>query len=171
VNRRSERSRLLGEGGLTLPEILVALAVTGVALGALAIVVPIATSGIHQAQQLSAATFLAEQLLERARAATWTASPALDCLGVSIGDAAPVPAGATCHGATSSAFPDDAREDGDPRYRSRVRVSNCASTPCAGTASDELRRIEVTIAYTPLTNAGVSTLPATVRLEGLVTRQ
>jgi len=170
VNRRVSSSWLRGEGGLTLPEILIALAVTGVALGALAIVVPIATSGIHQAQQLSAATFLAEQMLERARAATWTASPALDCLGVSIGDVAPVPTDATCHGATTSTFPDDAPSD-DPRYRPRVRVSSCSSAPCAGTTSDDLRRVEVTIAYAPLTSAGVSTLPTTLRLEGLVARR
>jgi Tfp pilus assembly protein PilV len=168
VNRRTSRSWLRGEGGLALPEILIALAVTGVALGSLAIVVPIAISGINQAQQLSAATFLAEQMLERARAAEWMASPALDCLGVSVGDTAPVPTSATCHGATSSAFPDEARGDG---LRPRVRVSSCTSTPCAGTTSDELRRVEVTIAYTPLTSAGVSTLPATVRLEGLIARQ
>ena len=170
MSRRISGSWLRGEGGLTLPEILIALAVTGVALGALAIVVPIAISGIHQAQQLSAATFLAEQMLERARAAAWTAAPAVDCLGVSVGDAAPVPAGATCHGATSSTFPDDARGD-DPRYQPRVRVRSCTSAPCAGTTSDELRRVEVTIAYAPLTSAGVSTLPTTVRLEGLVARR
>ncbi len=172
MTRRRAGARLRGEGGITLPEILVALAITGVALAGLAVVVPVSASGIQQGHQLSTATFLAEQMIERVRAAAWTESPAVDCLGISPGDAAPVPTGATCRGATASVFPDETRGVAShPLYRRSVRISSCAITPCAGVTTTGLRRVAVTVAYTPLTSAGLSPQPTTVRLEWLVSQR
>jgi type II secretory pathway pseudopilin PulG len=157
---------------VTLVEILVALAVIAVALIGLAVVVPVSSHGIQDGQQLSTATFLAEQMLERARGAVWSDSPAIDCLGVSAGNAAPVPTGATCHGATSTQFPDEASGiGGHPHYRRSVRVASCATTPCAGTTTAGMRRVEVIVAYTPLTSSGVSPSAKAVRLEWLVAQQ
>jgi prepilin-type N-terminal cleavage/methylation domain-containing protein len=172
VTGAPRRSGLQGERGLTLAEVLVALAVIGGALVGLAIVIPVAVHGVQAGQQLSAATFLAEQAIERARSAVWSEHPAIDCLGVSSGDSAPAPTGATCRGATSTQFPDETGGvGGHPSYRRSVRVSSCASDPCAGLTTAEMRRVEVTVAYTPLTSAGVSPTPTTVRLEWLVTRR
>jgi prepilin-type N-terminal cleavage/methylation domain-containing protein len=165
-------ARLRSESGLTLAEILVALAVAGVALAALAVTVPVSSYAVQDGHQLSTATFLAEQTIERARAAAWTDSPAVDCLGVSAGDAAPIPSGATCQGAASTRFPDETGGiSGYPRYRRSVRVTSCAPTPCAGATTTGLRRVAVTVAYAPLTSAGVSPRPTTVRLEWLVAQK
>jgi len=165
-------ARLQSESGLTLAEILVALAVTGVALAGLAVAVPVSSYAVQDGHQLSTATFLAEQTIERARAAAWTDSPAVDCLGVSTGDAAPIPTGATCQGAASTRFPDETGGiSGYPRYRRSVRVTSCAPTPCAGATTIGLRRVAVTVAYTPPTSAGVSPRPTTVRLEWLVAQK
>jgi prepilin-type N-terminal cleavage/methylation domain-containing protein len=171
VTRTLRPALRLGEHGLTLAEVLVALAVIGSALVGLAVLIPVSAHGVQEGQQRSAASFLAEQTIERARAAVWSANPPTDCLGVSAGDRAPVPAGATCRGATAAQFPDETGIDGHPGYHRRVRVSSCAPIPCAGLTSDALRRVEVTVAYTPLTNAGVSPTPTTVRLEWLVSRR
>jgi Tfp pilus assembly protein PilV len=156
---------------MTLAEVLVALAVVSGALVGLAVVIPVSAHGVREGQQRSAASFLAEQTLERARTAIWSANPATDCLGVSTGDSAPVPTGATCQGATATQFADETGIQGQPGYHRRVRVGSCASIPCAGLTSDTLRRVEVTVGYTPLTSAGVSPAPTTVRLEWLVSRR
>jgi type II secretory pathway pseudopilin PulG len=165
-------ARLRSESGVTLAEILVALAVTGVALAGLAVAVPVSSYAVQDGHQLSTATFLAEQTIERARAAAWTDSPAVDCLGVSTGDAAPIPTGATCQGAASTRFPDETGGiSGYPRYRRSVRVTSCAPTPCAGATTTGLRRVAVTVAYTSPASLGVSPRPTTVRLEWLVAQK
>jgi prepilin-type N-terminal cleavage/methylation domain-containing protein len=158
--------------GLTLVEILVAVAIIGVAVAGLGIVVPVSLYGVREGNQLSTATFLAEQVLERARAAAWTATPPVDCLGVSSGDAAPVPAGATCPGGMATAFADEDAVTGHPQYRRTVRVASCATTPCAGVTAAGMRLVEVSVSYTPLTGAGgVSPGPKAVRLAWLVSQK
>jgi prepilin-type N-terminal cleavage/methylation domain-containing protein len=166
------RARGRDQRGLTLLEILLALAVIGVAFAGLGAVIPVSNAGIQGGHQLSTATFLAEQILERARAAAWTSGPAVDCLGVSVGDAAPVPTGATCRGATATSFPDEsAGVSGHPHYRRAVRVTSCERTPCAGVAAAEMRLVEVTVAYTPVTAVGVSPSLTTVQLAWLVSQK
>lgn len=158
--------------GLTLIEILFAVAIVGVAVAALGVVVPVAIHGIRDGNQISTATFLAEQMMERARAAAWTASPPVDCLGVSSGDTAPVPTGATCREAVATLFPDEAGVRGHPQYRRTVRVTSCAAIPCAGVTTAGMRRVEVSVAYAPLTGAGGGSLiPNTVRLAWLVSQK
>ena len=82
------------ERGLSLVEILVAVAIISIGLVGLAVVVPISNYGIQEGNQLSTSTFLAEQRLEEVRNAPWASSPANDCLGVSPTNAAP--ASTTC---------------------------------------------------------------------------
>src|SRR5262249_17826946 len=75
--------------GATLAEVLVAVAIIGVALTALASAVPLANYAIQEGHQLSAATFLATQRLEEVRRARWIARPSTDDLGVSSPTTAP----------------------------------------------------------------------------------
>jgi prepilin-type N-terminal cleavage/methylation domain-containing protein len=162
----------LNEDGLTLVEVVLAVAILGVALVGLAIVIPVSTHGIREGQQLSTAAFLAEQTIEQARAAAWTAAPPIDCLGLSDGDAPPVPTGATCHGRTATGFPDEAGGVGShPTYQRRVRVTSCSATPCAGVTSAAMRLVEVSVAYVPLTSTGVATGHKTVRLAWLAAQR
>jgi len=153
---------------VTLVEILAALAVVSIGIVGLVSVVPVAILGVHEGYQASTATFLAEQAMERARALTWSESPAIDCLGISVGDTSPVPTSATCRGATSTQFPDESvGVSSHPHYRRFVRVTSCASEPCGGTRTTGLRRVEVTVAYLPLTAVGMSGRDKTLRLESL----
>jgi prepilin-type N-terminal cleavage/methylation domain-containing protein len=59
---------MMNERGMTLVEVLVAVAVLTVGLTAIAAGMQLGTSGITQAQQETTATFLAEQRLEDVRA-------------------------------------------------------------------------------------------------------
>jgi len=157
---------------VTLVEVLAALAVISIGIVGLASVVPVAILGVHEGYQASTATFLAEQAMERARTLAWSESPAIDCLGLSAGDASPVPAGATCRDVTSTQWPDEsAGVSGHPHYRRFVRVTGCLSEPCAGVRAVGLRRVEVTVAYSPLTAGGVSGRAMSLRLESLVAQK
>jgi prepilin-type N-terminal cleavage/methylation domain-containing protein len=172
VTRPPRQARWSDEDGLTLVEILVAVAIIGMAAAALGVVIPVSISGVQAGAQLTTATFLAEQALERARGAAWTADPPVECLGLSSGDLAPGPTGATCHDAVTSEFPDEGAVDGHPQYRRTVRIASCSTTPCAGVIAPGLRLVEVSVAYTPLTGAGsVSASPGTVRLAWLVSQK
>ena len=100
------------ECGITLAEILIAMTIISVGLVALAAVVPISSYGLQEGNQVSTATFLAEQRLEQLKAASWMAAPATDCLGTSgtsstnwsfSGGTAPAPGGAC----TPTSFPDE----------------------------------------------------------------
>lgn len=160
--------------GMTLSEILVAIAIIGIGLVGLSILISVSTAAVLEGGQLSTATFLAEQMVERARAATWTADPPIDCLGVSGGDAAPVPAGAACHGARTSAFPDEVDGvQGYPGYQRTVRVTPCGTAmDCSGLTGDGLRRVVVSVRYAPLAVAGspAPSPPRVVQLEWLASR-
>jgi Tfp pilus assembly protein PilV len=157
---------------VTLVEVLAALVVIGIGIVGLVSVVPVAILSVHEGYQASTATFLAEQAMERARALPWSESPAIDCLGLSAGDTPPVPTGATCRGATSTQWLDESTGvSGHPHYRRFVRVTSCVSEPCAGVRAASLRRVEVTVAYTPLTAAGVSERARTLRLDSLAAQK
>jgi prepilin-type N-terminal cleavage/methylation domain-containing protein len=171
---------VLNERGLTLAEILVAIAIIGLGLVGLAVVIPVSSYGVQEGNQLSTATFLAEQMIERARAASWTGTPAADCLGVSPGGATPsgppVPTGATCNGSTATQFPDETTTgvgvSGYPQYMRTMRVVSCATTACAGITDAGMRLVTVTVQYTPLTGAGgQAPAPKTVTLEWLVAQK
>jgi len=168
------RAAIGDERGLTLAEIVVAVAIVGVGLVGLAVVIPVSSYGVQEGGQLSTATFLGEQMIERARAAAWSADPALDCLGVSAGDAAPRPSEATCHGAGTTQFPDETRGvPGHAAYERVVRVTGCEVAPgCAGVTGAGLRRVTVTVRYTPLAaGGGLAPSPRAVQLEWLASRK
>jgi Tfp pilus assembly protein PilV len=165
------------EHGLTLIEIVFALFVMGVGLVGLLAVVPVAAFGIQGGVQASTATYLAQQRIEQARAARWTAAPALDCLGASsTATSAPAPTGATCNGSTAVTFPDEAAGTipGAGQYSRTTRIFDCAGgvVVCAGGVGDPtLRLVRVTVGYRPMTASGVSPVDTTVMLEWLVAQR
>lgn len=157
------------ERGLTLAEILVAIAVIGIGLVGLAVVVPVASYGVQEGSQLSTATFLAEQRIEQARNAAWTTAPVNDCLGVSAGDAAPT---GVCGGANIATFADEAPVPGFAQYSRTTRITDCgAGAGCAGVVHAALRLVTVTVTYRPLTAAGASPNDKTVTLSWLVAQR
>ena len=139
------------ERGVTLAELLAAAAVIGIGLVALGAAIPVASYGIQEGNQMSTATFLANQRLEHVRSARWEGgAAAVDAVGVSpSATAAPVAGGVTT-------FPDEvpmAAPFAD--YNRRVRITDC--TPgCSGIADPDLRQIVVTVDYRPLTGTGVA---------------
>lgn len=173
------------ERGLTLAEILVAVAILGIGLVGLAVVVPIASYGVQEGSQLSTATFLAEQRLEQVRNAPWTGTPANDCIG-SGANAPVVPAGVACANGTivlaagATTFADEANviwgnntsaAANQAGYSRQVRVSDCSPTPCAGLTSATMRQVTVSVTYRPLTSSGVSAQNKTVSVQWLVARK
>lgn len=173
------------ERGLTLAEILVAVAILGIGLVGLAVVVPIASYGVQEGSQLSTASFLAEQRLEQIRNAPWTGMPANDCIGSGAG-APVVPAGVACANGTqalaagATTFADEANvvwgNDTSAAavtggYSRTVRIADCSPTPCAGLTSATMREVTVTVTYRPLTSGGVSPTNKTVSVQWLVARK
>lgn len=136
--------------GLTLGEILVAIVIIGIALVALASVIPVTSYEIQQGNQVSTATFLANQRLEQVRNANWTTVPVDDDLGVSASaTAAPTSGGTTT-------FPDENPIAGYAGYRREARIFGCTAALC-GIATSTMRHVTVNVYYTPLTGAGVAT--------------
>jgi prepilin-type N-terminal cleavage/methylation domain-containing protein len=178
----------LNERGLTLAEILVAVAIIGIGLVGLAVVIPISTYGVQEGNQLSTATFLAEQRIEQVRNASWTATGPADCVGVSPGGATPtgVATSNTCarpadtstglalctSGAACTTYPDEAAVTGFTRYSRTTRIIDCsAGAGCAGIVNAAMRTVRVAVTYTPLTSAGVSPTPKTVTVDWLVSQR
>jgi prepilin-type N-terminal cleavage/methylation domain-containing protein len=152
--------------GLTLVEILAAVAILGIGLTALLGVIPISAYGIHEGGRLSTATFLAEQRLEEVKSASWTSAlPGHDCLGVGETSA---PASTTCTRLTPApctaghvcvTFPDEPDVRGFAGYGRSVRVTDCGAAPGCGVAPSavidaNLRLVTVTVTYRPLTGVG-----------------
>jgi len=179
------------ERGFSLTEILVAAALIAIGFVALLRVVPLAAAGLQQGSQQSTATQVAQQRLEQAHAAVWTAVPATDCLGVSAGNAAPVPSGATCTAAisetydagTNVTFPDESSVAGFPGYARTTRITDCgAGAGCSGivypvtvhpdqppTAAPRL--VTVTVTYEGSGSPGATSRTRTVRLEWMVAQR
>jgi len=167
------RRHVLNQRGMTLAEIIVAVAIIGVGLVALSSAIPLAAYGIQEGNQLSTATFLANQRLEQARNATWQAAqpapavPALaavDLLGVSASTTtAPVGDGGviTLPDELPMAAPYGA-------YDRTVRITDCSVAPgCSGIVTSSLRRVTVTVSYQPMTGIGMA--PATTVKSAVVT--
>ena len=167
------RRLVVDERGMTVVEILVAVAIIGVGLVALSAAIPLAAYGIQEGNQLSTATFLANQRLEQSRNATWQAAqpapavPALaavDKLGVSSPDtAAPVGDGGVI------TFPDET-PIGAPYagYTRTVRIRSCdVGLGCGTIIHADLRQVTVTVSYRPMTGIGVA--PAGTTKSAVVT--
>ena len=141
--------KLRNQHGMTLAEILVALAIIGIGLVALAAAIPLAGYGIQEGSQLSTATFLANQRLEQVRNAAWTCTPS-DTLGVSASSTVPPQSGGT------TTFPDEnslaAPYTG---YTRTVRIQDINPSDCAApTPVYGLRQATVTVSYKPITGVG-----------------
>jgi len=136
--------------GMTLAEILVAVAIIGIGLIALASVIPLASYGMQEGNQLSTATFLVNQRLEQVRNASWTASPAVDSIGISASATVPPQSGGT------TTFPDESPMAAPyAGYSRTVRIQDCSTGGgCGGITNAGLRQITVTVSYTPLTGVG-----------------
>ena len=144
--------------GMTVAEVLVAVAIIGTGLVALSAAVPFAAYGIQEGNQLSTATFLANQRMEQVRNAPWQESPAKDCLGVSaVATAAPV-AAAGCGAANTVTFPDEVPAPVPyANYNRTVRVTDCNVAPgCSGIVNADLRQVTVSVSYRPMTGIGVA---------------
>jgi prepilin-type N-terminal cleavage/methylation domain-containing protein len=151
--------------GMTLMEVIVAVAIIGIGLVALLSAIPISAYGIQEGNQLSTATFLANQRMEQVRNAVWTACPVLpavlpvDNLGVSvIATAAPLSGVVTT-------FPDENPLNNSlaapySTYSRQVRISDMLGpATCPGgvqTGTTGLRQVTVTVSYRPMTGIGVA---------------
>ncbi len=165
----SDRVRLGNQRGMTVAEILVALVIITIGLVGLASVLPISSYGIQQGNQLSTATFLAEQRLEQIKGLTWAASPSpgVDCLGASSNwsfgtggttPTIPYTGGATCASVlslsdetpTSNTLPSPYGN-----YTRQVRIRDCsaAGSGC-GVTDPALRLVTVQVTFTPLQGIG-----------------
>jgi len=147
------RALLVNERGMTIVEVIAAIAIIGIGLVALSAAIPLAAYGIQEGNQLSTATFLANQRIEQVRNATWKAGPpAVDTLGTS-----PNTTTAPTNGAVTT-FPDEnplaAPYAG---YTRTVRVTSCAAgAGCGGVVNNTLRQVTVTVSYRPMTGIGVA---------------
>jgi prepilin-type N-terminal cleavage/methylation domain-containing protein len=172
MTRAGRGGRVADQRGTTLAEIMIAIAIIAVGLVALSSAIPLAAYGIQEGNQLSTATFLANQRMEQVRNATWRAAQpppvvppvaAIDLLGVSASTtAAPVGDG----GVTT--FPDEAPMTAPyTGYSRTVRIKECVGAGCGGVVSADLRQVTVTVSYRPMTGIGVA--PATTTKSAVVT--
>src|SRR5712691_3599083 len=116
--------RVADERGMTLTEILVALGIISIGLVGLASVMPISSYGIQQGNQVSTATFLAEQRLEQLKASQWTWNPTtgtVDCLGASGTNAS--------NWSFSGGNPPSNFTAGCPNFNDEAPSSNALPTP------------------------------------------
>lgn len=159
--------RLDDERGLSLAEILVALFIITVGLVGLAAVIPVSSYGIQEGNQLSTATFLADQRLEQVRNGLWTAVPDTDCLGTGPSAAPTIPTGKTCSttgaAAGTTTFGDESNTaiSGFQGYSRTVRIQDCGVTACGGVTDSGMRLVTVTVTYTPMSGGGGAVSGAT----------
>ncbi len=150
------------EGGMTLVEILIGIAIIGVGLGAIAAAIPLSSYGIQEGNQASTATFLANQRLEQVRNARWS-GPAACPVPAGSFDELGVSASATVapQACSTTTFPDESSVASPyTQYSRQVRIIDCgAGAGCQGVVSSNLRLVTVTVSYRPLT--GVGQAPAT----------
>jgi len=164
------RARLaVDQRGLTIIEIMIAIGIMSVGLAALFTAIPIAAYGIQEGNQLSTATFLANQRLEQVRNVRWTAASgsfvACDNLGISASStAAPttVSSGAACTAAATT-FPDESPMVAPyANYTRTVRITDCSVAPgCSGVVDAGIRQVTVTVSYRPMTGVAVATSAST----------
>jgi hypothetical protein len=126
------RSLLAKERGLTLAEVLPALALLSIGLVAMISLLPPAASGIHEGEHRSRATFLASQRLEQIRHAVGRSEPDTDPLR-----------------AAHTAFPDEPALTAPHAAFSRsVRILDCGlPLGCSGIQSPGVRQVSVTVEY------------------------
>ena len=165
------RTFVTNQRGMTLMEVMFAVAIIGIGLAALLSAIPIAAYGIQEGNQLSTATFLANQRMEQVRNATWQAAspppvqPAV-LLVDKLGASAPITTAPVGDGGAIT-FPDEnlgpsppctfAPLSGSGCYTRNVRITDCGVAPgCNGIVAASLRQVTVTVSYRPMTGIGVA---------------
>jgi prepilin-type N-terminal cleavage/methylation domain-containing protein len=157
------------QGGLTLIEVVIALAIILVGLVALAAVVPLSLGHIGQANLRSTAVFLAQQRLEEVKNGVWSCFPNYtDSVGLSnpaasaprvttANCAPPAPLAVTGNTAVTT-FADEGYGTiaGYERYRREVRITDCSIAPgCGGGVLDNgIRQVTATVFFRPQTGVG-----------------
>lgn len=150
-----ERPRWRDQSGLTLIEILVALAIIMIGLVAIMQWFPVGTQGMDTGRRQSTAVFLAEQKIEQIR--SWALSTAAG-QGFSTVDA-----GGLCFTAADGACRNDgfATIPGYPEFSRTVTVQcvnsgpppTVVASPCPASATSRLVRVQV--AYRQVTAVGI----------------
>lgn len=132
------RSLPTGDRGLTLAEVLPALALLSIGLVAMITVLPPAGSGIDEGEHRSRATFLASQRLEQIRHSVGRSEANRDPLRDPM------------------SFPDEPTLAApDTAFSRSVRIVDCGLTQgCSGVQSSGVRQVSVTVGY--LRAAGVT---------------
>ena len=150
------RRLLSNQRGMTLAEVLVALPIITIGLLALLSAIPLASYATQEGSQTSTATFLANQRLEQVRNAQWSATPAVDTLGLSASStAAPLSGGTTTFADESPMAAPYAA------YTRQVRITDCGTgAGCMGITNSGMRLTTVTVTYTPLSATGQTAGPA-----------
>ena len=176
--------RPVREAGFTLPEVLLAAMIIIIAFTTLLSVIPYSSASVQSGNQLSSATFLANQKLEEAKNVPWGTAPANDCLGLSANaNAAPtVPAGQTCTlGATNiaagGALPWAADQNSTAitnfnGYSRNVRIRDCSVAPgCTGITDAGMRLITVSVTFQPMTTSSTAAATKTVSVSMVVSQR
>jgi prepilin-type N-terminal cleavage/methylation domain-containing protein len=125
-------ARVTDQRGMTLAEVIVAVAIIGVGLVALSSAIPLGAYGIQEGNQLSTATFLANQRMEELRNAKWDT-------GLTVGTSTETPMAAPYTG-----------------YNRTVQIRGCDTGGCGDIFSADLRQVTVTVSYRPMTGTGVA---------------
>ena len=174
-----KRRSLRGEAGFTLPEVLLAAMIILIAFVTLLSVIPYSSAAVQSGNQTSTATFLADQKMEEAKLAFWTASPDNDCLGLSNGNNAPsVPPGKECdiNGVKvnpGQPLPWAADQNATQivnfnGYSRTVRVTDCGiGGGCTGITDSAMRLVTVSVTFTPgvsVNSTGASARTVTVSM-------
>jgi prepilin-type N-terminal cleavage/methylation domain-containing protein len=161
------RRLVSNQRGMTLAEVLVALPIITIGLLALLSAIPLSTYAIQEGSQTSTATFLANQRLEQVRNAQWTAGrAALTTLCPARADGLGLSASSTAAPQNTSGvtFGDESPMAAPyTSYTRQVRITDSvpSTTDCnvatgAITGTYGIRRVTVTVTYTPLSATGTN---------------
>jgi prepilin-type N-terminal cleavage/methylation domain-containing protein len=153
------RRVLSDQRGMTLAEVLVALPIITIGLLALLSAIPISTYATKDGSQTSTATFLANQRLEQVRNAQWSAVCHVDPVTFAVGPGADV-----TDTVGVSASPTTAPKDPSNAVTFADESSVAAAPTCtaAGVMSGTgIRRVTVTVTYTPLSATGTNAISGT----------
>jgi type II secretory pathway pseudopilin PulG len=143
------------EAGLTLAEILVAMAVIMIGLVALMQAFPLGTQGIDTGRRQSTGVFLAEQKIEQIKAFSLSTAP--------LQGFALVPICNPCNGAAPFNQENFNTIVGYPEYSRTVIVQGLPQAPTANT-----KLVRVTLSYRRATSTGVFTGGTQVSVETLI---
>jgi prepilin-type N-terminal cleavage/methylation domain-containing protein len=172
--------RISGQGGFTLPEVLVATFVILVGLVAVATGFQYATSGVATGRGETIATFLAEQRLEQLKTVAltnysgpWPSGPSLQG-GTTL--AAPVTTTEYCQTSNIGATTSNCQATsftGTATYTRVTRIWEAGpalnlGTGCTGTTPLLCKRIHVSVTYRPVTSRGDVSQARTVDVYAVV---